>query len=406
MNKFAVLCAIVFCCAGANSCAAAKTLATYGICNDAVYTEPQVDEYNKSIGISKKALHYLELGNVESRKGAFKKAIWFFDSAIELNPKYASAFNNRGNAYDFLGDTAAAVSDYKAAIKLNPKFAAPWNNLAYFHNNLRERLSDYDQSIRLYPNNCVVFEERAFVKCLLGDTQGAMPDYNEALKLNPKYPRAYANRGHLSHRLNRLQDALIDLNQAIKLEPTYAQAYEWRGQVFSELELFANALVDLNEAVRLDPTNSQYYRSRAYARADDCGDLHGAVEDMSKTIAFNPNDGLNYFIRGSFRSRVGDIGGAIADLSQGLQLDSHEHKLDSWYHCSKYCDCAELRLEVGDYCGAVRDYDFAIRLNRDSALHRLNWHISKLLSQTKSNISACAENLWLKLQIGFYIGGQ
>jgi tetratricopeptide (TPR) repeat protein len=47
-------------------------------------------------------------------------AIADFDRAIQLNPKYVDAFNNRGFAYNTKGEYDRAIADYNQAIQLNP----------------------------------------------------------------------------------------------------------------------------------------------------------------------------------------------------------------------------------------------------------------------------------------------
>jgi len=70
-------------------------------------------------------------GNIESdklynqgtellKKGQYDQAIANFDKAIEINPRYAEAYNNRGIAYTKKGQYDKAISDYNKAIELDP----------------------------------------------------------------------------------------------------------------------------------------------------------------------------------------------------------------------------------------------------------------------------------------------
>ena len=45
----------------------------------------------------------------------------YYTKAIELNPKYILAYNNRGNARKELGQHKEAIKDFDKAIQLNPK---------------------------------------------------------------------------------------------------------------------------------------------------------------------------------------------------------------------------------------------------------------------------------------------
>src|SRR6266496_4268886 len=48
--------------------------------------------------------------------------------AIELNPKHAASYNNRGNAKSDKGDLDGAIANYTHALQLDPKLAAAYEN--------------------------------------------------------------------------------------------------------------------------------------------------------------------------------------------------------------------------------------------------------------------------------------
>jgi tetratricopeptide (TPR) repeat protein len=87
-------------------------------------------------------------------KGNADEAVADFTVAIRLDPKNASALNNRGLAYRKKGDLDAAIKDYTGAIELNPIYALAYNNRGY------------------------VFEAK-------GDKQAAAADFRRALALDP-----------------------------------------------------------------------------------------------------------------------------------------------------------------------------------------------------------------------------
>lgn len=61
--------------------------------------------------------------------GDLDNAIEQCDLAIELNPKYWRAYNNRGNVHLTAGAYAEAGSDYETALDINPKARAAKENL-------------------------------------------------------------------------------------------------------------------------------------------------------------------------------------------------------------------------------------------------------------------------------------
>lgn len=72
-----------------------------------------------------------------------EKAVADYTSAIELDPQYAKAYNNRGNARASLGDEERALQDYDTALELDGSLA-----LAYFNRGLiHYRLGEYEDAI-------------------------------------------------------------------------------------------------------------------------------------------------------------------------------------------------------------------------------------------------------------------
>ena len=61
---------------------------------------------------------YYNRGTAYALLRKFKQAIQDFNKAIELNPNYAAAYNNRAYCYQELGDKAKAQADFAKAKEL------------------------------------------------------------------------------------------------------------------------------------------------------------------------------------------------------------------------------------------------------------------------------------------------
>ncbi|NIS62911.1 MAG: tetratricopeptide repeat protein [Proteobacteria bacterium] len=109
------------------------------------------------------AIHLFK-GIVYSNKGQWDESIAESNKAIEINPGYAFAYNERGVAYCDKGQYDKAISDYNKAIEINPKLAVAYNN-------------------------------RGVAYCDKGQYDKAISDYNKAIEINPRYAKAYYNRG-------------------------------------------------------------------------------------------------------------------------------------------------------------------------------------------------------------------
>jgi tetratricopeptide (TPR) repeat protein len=71
---------------------------------------------------------YNGLGVLADRRNEFKAAIGYYDQALAIDPKAASAMNNRGYSRFLAGDLPGAEADFKAAIRLGAT-GGVWTNL-------------------------------------------------------------------------------------------------------------------------------------------------------------------------------------------------------------------------------------------------------------------------------------
>ena len=73
-------------------------------------------------------------GWAHHNKGQYDTAISDYNKAIEINPRDAWAYNNRGVAYLVKRQDDRAITDFTEAIELNPRLADAYNNrgLAYY----------------------------------------------------------------------------------------------------------------------------------------------------------------------------------------------------------------------------------------------------------------------------------
>jgi uncharacterized caspase-like protein/Flp pilus assembly protein TadD len=159
------------------------------------------------------------------------------DEAIRLNPKYAIAYNNRGNAFHRKGDNDRAIADYSEAIRLDPKYAVAYSSRATVFNQIGSRdraLADFDEAIRLNPKLTAAYNGRGFAFKQKGELDRAIRELDEAIKLSPKLAAAYGNRGDAYRQKGDFDRAIADLSEAIRLDPNITPAYTDRGLAYEQ----------------------------------------------------------------------------------------------------------------------------------------------------------------------------
>ena len=86
---------------------------------------------------------------------SLEQAIACFEKAIQINPAYAKAHCNLGNAFLLKDQIKDAIISYKEAIDIEPNFPQPYFNLGIVLNNigkLDEAISCFQSAIELVPN--------------------------------------------------------------------------------------------------------------------------------------------------------------------------------------------------------------------------------------------------------------
>jgi len=116
---------------------------------------------SKQLNKKNRASAYTNRGNAYDDKGEFDRAIADYTKAIKLNPKDADFYTNRGNAYDDKGEFDRAIADFGKAIKLNPKDANAYNNRGFAcekKGDWKQAIADYRKALRLLPGNPVILK--------------------------------------------------------------------------------------------------------------------------------------------------------------------------------------------------------------------------------------------------------
>jgi tetratricopeptide (TPR) repeat protein len=94
------------------------------------------------------AQDYFEEGDFEFDRGNCDAAITAYSRAIELNPNFAEAYNNRAYTYMVKKDYADALTDLDKAIELRPNYVNALMSRGDIHNYYYN--IDYDRAIADY----------------------------------------------------------------------------------------------------------------------------------------------------------------------------------------------------------------------------------------------------------------
>ncbi|RPD91636.1 tetratricopeptide repeat protein [Aureibaculum marinum] len=191
---------------------------------------------------------YYDLAFELDEKGEYKKAIEYYNKAIEQKPEFRPALLNRGADKSALKDHIGAIKDYEKIIAFDSD-----NTLALMNiGNGYKRLNQYEKSIDYYS------------KAL--ETKGAINFENIRLEFNKwdtdsdyfvdkqeiKYERG------ISYALNKQYElAILDLEEVLKYNFEIANTSIWLGESYLYLSDTLNAKKHLTVAENLGMTDAK-----------------------------------------------------------------------------------------------------------------------------------------------------
>jgi tetratricopeptide (TPR) repeat protein len=165
-------------------------------------------------------------------------------------------YRERGIAAYRSGDFLGAIGNFDEAIRLNPNDGQShnirgnvWDELGVFE----RALADYDAAIRIDSTNPAVFHDRAILWQRKGALDKALVDLDRAIRFSFTDAHLYCDRGLVWYQRGRHERAIADFDHAAKLDPNFTAAYINRGLILHSNREFTVAFAD-SKAIRVDPS--------------------------------------------------------------------------------------------------------------------------------------------------------
>jgi tetratricopeptide (TPR) repeat protein len=157
-----------------------------------------------------------------ARRGKAADAADRFRRAVHLQPDYAVAHNNLGNAYFDLGKLPEALVCFQKALRLDPAYALAHGNLGN-----------------------LLFHQ--------GQLDEAVASYRQALFLKPDFVEAHSNLGLVFLKQDRWKQAAASFRDALSHKPDFAEAHNHLARTLIDQEQLPEAVAHYQEALRHNP---------------------------------------------------------------------------------------------------------------------------------------------------------
>jgi tetratricopeptide (TPR) repeat protein len=262
----------------------------------------------------------LNKGIAANVKGQYDRAITYFNKAIEIDPKFAEAYNNRGKSFYYKEHYDQTISDCNKALELNPGLAEAYSSRGYAY----MRKEKYDHAIA---------------------------DFSRSIKINPWEAKAYYNRGWAYYKKSQYEKAIADFSRSIELNPSDADAYYQRGYAYMRKEKYDHAIADFSRSIELNPSDADAYHQRGVSHAGK-GELDQAISDFTKTLKLNPRHEYVHHNRAVIYVNKRQYLKACADWKQRCELFGW---CDNYESTKKKYVC-EIGGELGTKTNPVKGY--------------------------------------------------
>lgn len=147
-----------------------------------------------------------------------------------------------------------AIKSYEKAIEINPKYLTAWKNIGidlYSLGRLNESLQAYDHALAIDNNYALAWYNKGLTLYELGEYGQAVQGYDNALKTLPKDAAIWYAKGNSLYRQGNYDMAIECYDEATKLNQSFADAWHQKGEAYERLGSSAIATAAFSKAEAL-----------------------------------------------------------------------------------------------------------------------------------------------------------
>jgi TolB-like protein/Flp pilus assembly protein TadD len=198
-----------------------------------------------------------------SAEGA-KKAITFFQQALDLDPTYAQGYAGVADSYIILGyyNALAPMEAYpkaKAAamkaLELDHSLAEPHATLGVIKRDFEWDWSgaerEFAQAVALNPGYAEAHHWHGTLHCMLGRYAEALATKTHALSLDPLSVVVRTDLARMLYFGRDYERSIAQYRSALEMDATFSSTHLWLGQAYAQKNMFDLAIAEFQTGVQL-----------------------------------------------------------------------------------------------------------------------------------------------------------
>ena len=199
-----------------------------------------------------------------AREWSSKKAVGYFEQAIEIDPNFALAYAALGRTAAYLNPTEKYMPKARAAalqaLDLDSTLAEAHTALGriqtYWVWDWVRAERFFQRGIELDPANAAAHQEYARYLTAMGRFDEAIAECKRALELDPVSRGIATALGRIFHRARRYDQAIEWYEKAVEIDPYYYYAHLFMGFTYEAKGMYEQAREKFERAVGLGGENS------------------------------------------------------------------------------------------------------------------------------------------------------
>jgi len=211
-----------------------------------------------------------------------KKAIDYFNQAIEKDPIYAQAYSGLADSYALMGDweygvlaPSEAFPKAKAAatraLALDNTLGEAHTSLAFvldlFDWDWKTAEKEYKQAVDLGPNYATAHQWYSWHLIVLGRNDEAIAEMRRAENLDPLSLIISADMADVLLVARRYDESIQQSRRTMEMDPGFAVTHYQLGQAFVQKQMYREGIAELQRAIALSGGNKTFRSTLAYAYA-------------------------------------------------------------------------------------------------------------------------------------------
>lgn len=302
----------------------------------------------------------------------YQDAIKLSTEALKLDASKSEAFFIRAKAHKSLGNNDEALKDFEIASQTQPKNFTIFYEIASIHlekENFKEAANAFDKIIQINSKHLDACNKKAL--CLIKSDQNAeaFETAKKAQSIDKSDVWSFYYAGLASEKIGNNDvaeqnyqtasnnaDALIKKNNSVSIR--YGNVFHDLGMIQLKASKLDMAEKNLSKAIASDPQNFLNYLSRGHIMAEKMS-YQNALNDYGQAIALNGKHAASYIYRAKMNEKLGQIQAAINDYNQALMINGND--------ADALTGRASCFISTKEYKPAIRDLKKSLTIRADHA---------------------------------------